>query len=74
MNKYIQELEELLTFFEGAKLPEVPFKLNNYITVVGIEKFVEGEARMIRDYKGSDHVHDSLLKHLREFKEIVLKQ
>jgi hypothetical protein len=74
MNKYIQELEELLIFFKSANFPEVPFQLNKYMTVVGIEKFIEGEAKAIREYKGSDVVHDSLLKHLRELKELILKQ
>jgi hypothetical protein len=74
MNKYEIELQELLVFFEDAKFPDLPFKLNGYMTLVGVEKFIEGEANQIRGYKGSDVVHDSLMKHLRELKEIVLKQ
>jgi hypothetical protein len=74
MNKYEIELHELLVFFEGAKFPDLPFRLNGYMTLVGVEKFIEGEANQIRGYKGSNVVHDSLMKHLRELKEVVLKQ
>jgi hypothetical protein len=72
MNKYEIELQELLTFFEGARFPDLPFKLNKYMTLVGVDKFIEGEVNQIRGYKGSDVVHDSLLRHLRELKEVVL--
>jgi len=72
MNKALTELQELLTFFETAKLPQVPFKLNKYITVVNdVHKFIDSEARAVKDYRGSEIVHDSLLKHLRELKGIV---
>ncbi|SEI39214.1 hypothetical protein SAMN04487995_0332 [Dyadobacter koreensis] len=72
MNATETELQELLTFFKTAKLPQVPFKLNKYITVVNdVQRFIDSEARAIRDYRGSEIVHDSLLKHLRELKGIV---
>jgi len=68
------ELQELLTFFKNAKLPQTPFKLNKYMTVVNdVHKFIDSEARAVKDYRGSEIVHDSLLKHLRELKEIVQK-
>ena len=66
------ELQELLTFFKNAKLPQPPFKLNKYMTVVNdVHKFIDSEARAVKDYRGSEIVHDSLLKHLRELKGIV---
>ncbi|MCF2443280.1 hypothetical protein L0657_04870 [Dyadobacter sp. CY345] len=75
MSKTLTELQELLTFFEPAKLPQVPFKLNKYIVVVNdVHKFIESSARKVQKHKGSEIVHDSLLKHLRELKEIVEKE
>ena len=75
MNATETELQELLTFFKTAKLPQVPFKLNKYMTVVNdLHKFIDSEARAVKGYRGSEIVHDSLLKHLRELMEIVKKE
>ncbi|WP_374756101.1 DUF6965 family protein [Dyadobacter frigoris] len=64
-----------MTFFDTATFPEIPFKLNGYMTVTGdINLFIEKQAISIRTYKGSEVVHNSLMQHLRSLKEIVLNQ
>ncbi|MCF0057137.1 hypothetical protein LXL81_15310 [Dyadobacter sp. CY356] len=64
-----------MKFFETATFPEIPFKLNGYMTVVGdVHIFIEKQAEAIRHYKGSERVHDSLMQHLRTLKVIVLDQ
>jgi hypothetical protein len=72
MNKYEIELQEFLTFCEWARFPDLPFKLNKYMTLVGVDKFIQGEANQTRVFKGPDLAHDSLLTYLRKLKEIVL--
>ena len=75
MNQFEIELEELLKFFETANFPEIPFKLNGYMTVTGdVNTFIGKQADAIRRYKGSEKVHDSLMQHLRGLKQIVLNQ
>jgi hypothetical protein len=69
-----QELADLYNFFQTATFPEIPFRLNKYMTVSGDPKnFVAMEIMRIERYQGADHVRDSLFKHLRELKAICLK-
>jgi hypothetical protein len=70
-----QEMVDLYTFFQTATFPEIPFRLNKYMTVTGDPRnFVVMELMRIEHYQGADHVRDSLFKHLRELKGVCLKQ
>lgn len=70
-----QELADLVIYFQTAKFPQLPIKLNKYISIVGNPLVtVEMEALRIQNYKGTDQVRDSLFKHLRELKAICQKQ
>lgn len=71
---YEEEMDDLYTYFKTAKFPEIPFKLNKYITVVGNPLvFIDGEISRIKSYQGSDYVRDSLFRHLRELRAICEK-
>lgn len=72
--EYEEEMVALYTYFKTAKFPEIPFKLNNYITVVGNPSvFIDGEILRIKSYQGSEYVRDSLFRHLRELRAICEK-
>ena len=72
--EYEEEMVDLHTYFKTAKFPEIPFKLNKYITVVGTPSvFIDGEISRIKSYQGSDYVQDSLFRHLRELRAICEK-
>ena len=73
LKEHEQELEALHTFFENAKFPEVPFHLNKYMILHNPGQLVEQEIAEIQKYQGSDIVRDYRFKHLRELKELVLK-
>jgi len=68
-----QELADLATYFQTAKLPAVPFMLNKYMNITSPDLFIAGEISRIERFKGSDTVRDSLFKHLRELKELCEK-
>ena len=69
------ELADLFTFFETAKFPEIPFKLNKYINVVGNPKvFIASEIQEIEKHKGTDEARDARFRHLRELKAICESQ
>jgi len=70
-----QELADLFTYFETAKFPQAPFRLNKYMTIVSDPKiFIRAEIHSIERYKGSDEVRDSLFQHLRGLKAICEAQ
>lgn len=74
MTSHDQELKELLEFFKTAKFPELPFPLNKYIIVTNVDGVINKSVSDIQNYKGSEVVLDSLFKHLRELKELCLKE
>lgn len=74
MTKHEQELKELLEFFKTVKYPEVPFHLNKYLKVYDVDSLIRKSVSDIETFKGPDLVLDSLFKHLRELKEICLKE
>ena len=74
MIKHDEELQELLEFFKTAKFPEVPFHLNKYMIITSPEGLINKSVKDIKGYKGSEVVLDSLFKHLRELKELCLKE
>lgn len=72
--EYEEELVDLYTYFKTAKFPDIPFKLNKYIIVVGNPLvLIDGEISSIKSYQGSDYVRDSLFRHLRELRAICEK-
>ena len=74
MTKHEQELKELIEFFKTAKFPKTPFPLNKYIIVERTESMINKCIIDIKSFKGPELVLDSLFKHLRELKEICLKE
>ena len=74
MSKHYEELIELLEFFKTAKFPKTPFYLNKYMSVVSVDGVINKTVADIKGYKGSEVVLDSLFKHLRELKDICLKE
>ena len=74
MSKHDEELKELLEFFKTAKYPEVPFWLNKYMKIYSVDGIINKSVNDIRGYKGSEVVLDSLFRHLREMKELCLKE
>lgn len=74
MSKHDEELKDLLEFFKTAKFPQTPFHLNKYMNVVNVDGIINKTVGDIRGYKGSEMVLDSLFKHLRELKELCLKE
>lgn len=74
MINHKQELEELLAFFETAKYPDTPFFLNKYLEVHNVESLIRKSVGDIETFKGPEPVLDSLFRHLRELKEICLKE
>jgi len=64
-----QELADLYTFFQTARFPEVPFKLNKYMTLTDPKLFLQMEVMRIEEYQGNDVVRDSLFKHMRELRQ-----
>jgi hypothetical protein len=72
IKEHEQELADLVLYFETAKFPPAPFQLNKYLFITDDPRrlMIPGAVRNIQEYKGSDHVRDSLFKHLRELKAI----
>jgi len=67
-----QELADLYTFFQTPKFPQMPLRLNKYMTLSDPNLFLQMEVMRIEKYQGSDIVRDSLFKHMRELKAIIL--
>ncbi|SEI69858.1 hypothetical protein SAMN04487995_1765 [Dyadobacter koreensis] len=74
MSTHDEELKELLEFFKTAKYPTIPFRLNKYIIVHNVDGVIAKSVSDIKGYNGSEKVLDSLFKHLREVKELCLKE
>ncbi|MCE7039205.1 DUF6965 family protein [Dyadobacter sp. CY312] len=70
IQEHEQELADLAIYFQTAKFPAVPFKLNKYIVVHDPALLISGDISRIQMFKGNDTVRDSLFKHLRELKAI----
>lgn len=73
LKEHEQELADLSIFFATAKFPEVPFHLNKYMILHNPGQFVEQEIADIQKYQGSDALRDYRFTHLRELKELILK-
>jgi len=73
LKEHEQELADINIFFATAKFPEFPFHLNKYMILHNPEQFVEQKIVEIQKYQGSDIVRDYRFKHLRELKELILK-
>jgi len=50
----------------------MPLRLNKYMTLSDPNLFLQMEVMRIEKYQGSDIVRDSLFKHMRELKAIIL--
>lgn len=74
MSNHAEELKDLLAFFETAKFPKTPFSLNKYLIVEKAEGLINKSVSDIKTFKGPEPVLDSLFKHLRELKELCLKE
>lgn len=65
-----EELHSLLDYFQTAKFPEGPFKVNKYLTVISDPwPFIHKITRDINDPKASEKVKESLLVPLCEIKK-----
>ena len=73
LKEHEEELADFHTFFETAKFPQVPFHLNKYMILHNPKQFVEQEIADIQKYQGSDALRDYRFTHLRELKELILK-
>ena len=68
------ELQELTEFYKTANMPEEPIKINKYLTLLKPREFPDREIEKLKEFQGSDIVHESLFNHLRELKQTLADQ
>ena len=68
------ELQELIEFYKTANIPDQPIKINQYLTLLKPREFPAREIEKLKEFQGSDIVHESLFNHLRELKRTLTDQ
>jgi hypothetical protein len=68
------ELQELIEFYKTANIPDQPIKINRYLTLLKPREFPDREIEKLKEFQGSDIVHESLFNHLRELKQTLVNQ
>jgi hypothetical protein len=57
------ELQELTEFYKTANIPDHPIKINRYLTLLKPREFPAREIEKLKEFQGSDIVHESLFNH-----------
>lgn len=49
-----ERLTEYLEYFATAKFPPVPIQINAYMSVTGVDSFIQGQVNSIRNARNTD--------------------
>lgn len=63
-------LSEYLEYFSTAKFPPVPFRINRYMSVTGVDGFIQSQVNSIRSGRNTDAGREVNLQHLEDLKQV----
>ena len=63
-----ERLSAYLEYFKTAKFPPVPFRINRYMSVTGVEGFIRSEVNAIRSPRNTDTGREVNFRHLEDLK------
>lgn len=61
-------LAAYLEYFSTAKFPPVPFRINKYMSVTGVDGFIQSQVNSIRSARNTDSGREINFQHLEELK------
>lgn len=65
-----ERLSEYLEYFSTAKFPPVPFRINKYMSVTGVDGFIQSQVSSIRSPRNTDAGREVNLQHLEDLKRV----